>query len=336
MAKEATASIEDGDITTALCSQAEQDRRGTERFSYLQPRQGEAAGFLSPGTRCCRCLTAAEGAGLRLPAQGRTVRPGQAVGACGSPGSARRASPPRPPATLSVPRGPAAAPRHSHRHLPRRPAAGGGPRRAVWQVKPGWGEDLAPSPPASALARQRPAAWRRRTPQGDGAMLAPRLGRLLLPRGRAMPLYEVVVQPSTTKRQKGSVPGDPSPRLRFTKLSENASAPSRGSARAAGYDLYSAYDCVIPPMEKAVVKTDIQIALPSGCYGRIAGVIDEDYRGNVGVVLFNFGKETFEVKKGDRIAQLICERILYPELEEVQALDDTARGEDGFGSTGKN
>nr|XP_009938590.1 PREDICTED: deoxyuridine 5'-triphosphate nucleotidohydrolase, mitochondrial [Opisthocomus hoazin] len=112
-----------------------------------------------------------------------------------------------------------------------------------------------------------------------------------------------------------------------------------------------AYDCVIPPMEKAVVKTDIQIALPSGCYGRVAprsglaakhfidvgaGVIDEDYRGNVGVVLFNFGKESFEVKKGDRIAQLICERICYPELEEVQALDDTERGEGGFGSTGKN
>ncbi|NXW45421.1 DUT protein, partial [Nyctiprogne leucopyga] len=118
-----------------------------------------------------------------------------------------------------------------------------------------------------------------------------------------------VLQPSPSKRQKGSVPGEPTARLRFTKLSENACAPSRGSARAAGYDLYSAYDCVIPPMEKAVVKTDIQIALPSGCYGRVAprsglaakhfidvgaGVIDEDYRGNVGVVLFNFGKETFE------------------------------------------
>ncbi|NXK03576.1 DUT protein, partial [Herpetotheres cachinnans] len=166
-----------------------------------------------------------------------------------------------------------------------------------------------------------------------------------------MPLSEAVLQPSPSKRQKGPVPGEPPTQLRFTKLSENACAPSRGSARAAGYDLYSAYDCVIPPMEKAVVKTDIQIALPSGCYGRIAprsglaakhfidvgaGVIDEDYRGNVGVVLFNFGKETFEVKKGDRIAQLICERIFYPELEEVQALDDTERGEGGFGSTGKN
>ncbi|XP_075016146.1 deoxyuridine 5'-triphosphate nucleotidohydrolase, mitochondrial isoform X2 [Calonectris borealis] len=168
---------------------------------------------------------------------------------------------------------------------------------------------------------------------------------------QAMPSSEAVLQPSPSKRQKGAVRGEPTARLRFTKLSENASAPSRGSARAAGYDLYSAYDCAIPPMEKAVVKTDIQIALPSGCYGRVAprsglaakhfidvgaGVIDEDYRGNVGVVLFNFGKETFEVKKGDRIAQLICERICYPELEEVQALDDTERGEGGFGSTGKN
>ncbi|EDL28137.1 deoxyuridine 5'-triphosphate nucleotidohydrolase isoform 1 [Mus musculus] len=139
--------------------------------------------------------------------------------------------------------------------------------------------------------------------------------------------------------------------LRFVRLSEHATAPTRGSARAAGYDLFSAYDYTISPMEKAIVKTDIQIAVPSGCYGRVAprsglavkhfidvgaGVIDEDYRGNVGVVLFNFGKEKFEVKKGDRIAQLICERISYPDLEEVQTLDDTERGSGGFGSTGKN
>uniref|UniRef100_A0A2K6AS87 Deoxyuridine 5'-triphosphate nucleotidohydrolase n=1 Tax=Macaca nemestrina TaxID=9545 RepID=A0A2K6AS87_MACNE len=129
------------------------------------------------------------------------------------------------------------------------------------------------------------------------------------------------------------------------------STPRPPPGALAGYDLYSAYDYTIPPMEKALVKTDIQIALPSGCYGRVAprsglaakhfidvgaGVINEDYRGNVGVVLFNFGKEKFEVKKGDRIAQLICERIFYPEIEEVQALDDTERGSGGFGSTGKN
>ncbi|XP_043847624.1 deoxyuridine 5'-triphosphate nucleotidohydrolase, mitochondrial-like [Dromiciops gliroides] len=139
--------------------------------------------------------------------------------------------------------------------------------------------------------------------------------------------------------------------LRFARLSEHAKAPSKGSARAAGHDLYNAYDYTIPAMEKAVVKTDIQISLPPGCYSRVAprsglaakhfidvgaGVIDEDYRGNVGVVLFNFGKETFEVKKGDWIAQLICERVFYPELEEVQGLDDTERGSGGFGSTGQN
>ncbi|XP_068380419.1 deoxyuridine 5'-triphosphate nucleotidohydrolase, mitochondrial-like [Eschrichtius robustus] len=136
-------------------------------------------------------------------------------------------------------------------------------------------------------------------------------------------------------------------RLRFAWLSEHATTPTKGSERATGYDLYSAYDYTVPPMEKAPVKTDI----PSGCYGRVAprsglaakhfidvgaGVVDEDYRGNVGVVLFNFGKEKFEVKKGDRIAQLICERIFYPEIEEVQVLDDTERGSGGFGSTGNN
>ncbi|XP_024151049.1 deoxyuridine 5'-triphosphate nucleotidohydrolase, mitochondrial isoform X1 [Oryzias melastigma] len=139
--------------------------------------------------------------------------------------------------------------------------------------------------------------------------------------------------------------------LRFAKLSENATTPTRGSSKAAGYDLYSAYDYTIGPMDKAIVKTDIQIAVPHGCYGRVAprsglaakhfidvgaGVVDEDYRGNVGVVLFNFGKETFEVKKGDRVAQLVCERICYPELEEQETLDDTERGSGGFGSTGRN
>uniref|UniRef100_A0A3Q2SQU8 Deoxyuridine 5'-triphosphate nucleotidohydrolase n=1 Tax=Fundulus heteroclitus TaxID=8078 RepID=A0A3Q2SQU8_FUNHE len=139
--------------------------------------------------------------------------------------------------------------------------------------------------------------------------------------------------------------------LRFSKLSEHATTPTRGSAKAAGYDLYSAYDYSIMPMDKAIVKTDIQIAVPHGCYGRVAprsglaakhfidvgaGVVDEDYRGNVGVVLFNFGKETFEVKKGDRVAQLVCEKICYPDLVEEETLDETDRGAGGFGSTGRN
>lgn len=67
-----------------------------------------------------------------------------------------------------------------------------------------------------------------------------------------------------------------------------------------------------------------------------AGVIDEDYRGNVGVVLFNHSDMEFAIAKGDRIAQLICERIFYPTLEERESLNETTRGAGGFGSTGTN
>lgn len=137
--------------------------------------------------------------------------------------------------------------------------------------------------------------------------------------------------------------------LRFSKLTENAFTPTRGSSEAAGYDLHSAYDYTIPAQGKMVALTDLQIALPDGCYGRVAprsglaakhfidvgaGVVDQDYRGNVGVVLFNFGQNEFEVKKGDRIAQLILERIFIPDLLEVPTLDGTSRGSGGFGSTG--
>ncbi|XP_075711340.1 deoxyuridine 5'-triphosphate nucleotidohydrolase, mitochondrial [Rhinoderma darwinii] len=163
-----------------------------------------------------------------------------------------------------------------------------------------------------------------------------------------MPLTPVPSSPA--KRAKEDVSDSATAVLRFAKLSENAYTPTRGSARAAGYDLYSAYDYMIGPQDKAIVKTDIQISVPSGCYGRVAprsglaakhfidvgaGVIDEDYRGNVGVVLFNFGKESFAVKKGDRVAQLICEQIVYPKLEELKVLEDTDRGAAGFGSTGQ-
>ncbi|XP_034050096.1 deoxyuridine 5'-triphosphate nucleotidohydrolase, mitochondrial [Thalassophryne amazonica] len=158
------------------------------------------------------------------------------------------------------------------------------------------------------------------------------------------------VSPSKRTRTE-TKPAEDTPVLKFAKLSENATTPTRGSVKAAGYDLYSAYDYSVGPMDKVIVKTDIQIAVPPGCYGRVAprsglaakyfidvgaGVIDEDYRGNVGVVLFNFNKETFNVKKGDRVAQLVCEKICYPELQEQETLDETDRGAGGFGSTGRN
>ncbi|CAH8437936.1 unnamed protein product [Schistosoma turkestanicum] len=137
--------------------------------------------------------------------------------------------------------------------------------------------------------------------------------------------------------------------LKYKKLSDQATTPSRGSLLAAGYDLYAAHEATIPPGGRGLIKTDIQIELPEGCYGRVAprsglalkqgidvgaGVIDRDYRGNLGVVLFNFGEQDFQVKKNDRIAQLICERIYCPELIECESLAETERGVNGYGSSG--
>ncbi|KAI9258216.1 dUTPase-like protein [Phascolomyces articulosus] len=140
------------------------------------------------------------------------------------------------------------------------------------------------------------------------------------------------------------------PRLLVKRLSDNAKIPTRGSASAAGYDLYSAADTVIPAQGKIIVPTDLSIAVPEGCYGRVAprsglaakhfldtgaGVIDADYRGPVGVVMFNFSKVDYQVKQGDRVAQLVLERIYTPEVVEVEDLDETDRGAGGFGSTGQ-
>jgi len=145
--------------------------------------------------------------------------------------------------------------------------------------------------------------------------------------------------------------------LQFAKLSEFATIPTRGSIDSAGYDLYAAYDAVIPVGHRKLIKTDIQIAVPSGCYARIAprsglafkhgidvgaGVVDADYRGNVQVLLFNLDfmnqaeKPEFHVKKGDRIAQLVIEKIAMLELKECETLTVTDRGAGGFGSTGKS
>ena len=137
--------------------------------------------------------------------------------------------------------------------------------------------------------------------------------------------------------------------LQVKRLSENAIVPTRGSPLSAGYDLSSAEETIIPAGGKGIVKTDLSIACPEGTYGRIAprsglavkkfidvgaGVVDADYRGPVGVVLFNFGPNDFIVQPGDRIAQLILEQICMADVIEVDELTDTVRGAGGFGSTG--
>lgn len=139
--------------------------------------------------------------------------------------------------------------------------------------------------------------------------------------------------------------------LKIKKLSPDAIIPTRGSAGAVGYDLYSIEDTTVPSslLRFNMVKTGIAIQLPEGTYGRVAprsgltckkqinvgaGVIDRDYTGEIMVCLFNNGGMNFDIKKGDRIAQLIIERCETPEVEEVEELDTTDRGEGGFGSTG--
>lgn len=139
------------------------------------------------------------------------------------------------------------------------------------------------------------------------------------------------------------------PTLQVKKLRPEAVLPTRGSEWSAGYDLSSAEAKVIPPGGRAVVKTALSFACPAGTYGRIAprsgltvkkgihvgaGVVDADYRGEVGVVLFNLGQEDFHIQPGDRIAQLVLEQIMMVPVQEVEELDETVRGAGGFGSTG--
>lgn len=137
--------------------------------------------------------------------------------------------------------------------------------------------------------------------------------------------------------------------LSYKKLSENAFPPTRGSKHAVGYDLCAAEYKIINAHGKALIPTDLSFVIPLDHYGRIAprsgmswknhtdigaGVIDPDYRGNVKVVLFNHSDNPLEVKPGDRIAQLILEKVSVLPLEEITQLESTERGENGFGSTG--
>ena len=120
----------------------------------------------------------------------------------------------------------------------------------------------------------------------------------------------------------------------------------------AGLDLPSRTDMVLEPGQRAMVPTGIAVAIPPGFAGFVLprsglaarhgialvnspGLIDSGYRGEVTVIMINTDKtEPFRIRKGDRIAQLVIQRVEEVKLTEVQDLDDTSRGEGGFGSTG--
>ena len=138
--------------------------------------------------------------------------------------------------------------------------------------------------------------------------------------------------------------------INVKKLSENAIIPTQGTSFAAGYDLYAAEDAVVACGTRKLIKTNISMEINPGYYGRIAprsglaykngidvlaGVIDSDYRGDIGVILYNTDKDiNFTVKKGDRIAQIIFEACYTATLNNIDTLDNTLRQTGGFGSTG--
>jgi dUTP pyrophosphatase len=136
---------------------------------------------------------------------------------------------------------------------------------------------------------------------------------------------------------------------------EGLPLPAYETALAAGMDLRAAVDeaapLVLRPMERAMVPTGLTFALPAGFEAQVRprsglaakagvtclntpGTVDADYRGEVKVILINLGEEDFTIRRGDRIAQLVIAPVVQAGWREVEALDDTARGAGGFGSTG--
>ena len=151
--------------------------------------------------------------------------------------------------------------------------------------------------------------------------------------------------------------------IKIKRLTETAKIPTKGSEYAAGFDLYAdnfgnfksekEWSLIILPGETVKIKTGVAVALPENTWGGIyarsglatkqglapankVGVIDSDYRGEIIVALHNHSGYQQMLHQGDRIAQLVIHEFKPYDFEEVDELDDTDRGEGGFGSTGSN
>ena len=130
--------------------------------------------------------------------------------------------------------------------------------------------------------------------------------------------------------------------------------PSYATEFSAGVDLHANIDAplTLRPLERAMVPTGLYMAIPAGYEGQVRprsglaakhgitvlntpGTIDADYRGEIRVILVNLSNEPFEIAPGERIAQMVFARHEVAQFEEVESLDETARGSGGFGSTGK-
>jgi dUTP pyrophosphatase len=137
--------------------------------------------------------------------------------------------------------------------------------------------------------------------------------------------------------------------IKCKKLLDSASVPTRAHEHDAGWDLYSSEQSFVISSKRKVVSTSISLAIPDGHVGLIwprsglaakkgidvfAGVIDSGYRGEIKVCLYNSSGINFEINKGDRIAQIIFHKLPQTEMLEVGSLEDSIRGDEGFGSSG--
>ena len=139
-------------------------------------------------------------------------------------------------------------------------------------------------------------------------------------------------------------------RIRVKRLDEDLPLPVYQTEGSSGLDLYSSEDCILPEGGFRMIPTGIAVEIPPGYEGEVRarsglaakfgigvlnspGTIDSDYRGEIKVILFNFGQDDFEIRKGNRIAQLVFTRVEKVVLVEAEELDSTKRENGGFGST---
>lgn len=136
-------------------------------------------------------------------------------------------------------------------------------------------------------------------------------------------------------------------------LEEGAQLPTYATDLAAGMDLRSLEPVELQPLERKLVRTGVRIALPPGFEAQVRprsglalklgigmvnspGTIDADYRGEIGVIMINYGQSVVQLEQGERIAQLVVAPVATAQLVQVEVLRETSRGEGGFGSTGKH
>lgn len=139
--------------------------------------------------------------------------------------------------------------------------------------------------------------------------------------------------------------------LKVKRIDEHAKLPQYAHPGDAGMDLFSIEERTIPPGESALIRTGLTIELPSGTEAQIRprsglalkhqvtltntpGTIDEGYRGEIGIIMINHGREPFQVSRGMKIAQMVIKPVLSVKVTEVENLTETSRGAGGFGSTG--